>query len=91
MKATSPSRSRVNGARTGHAIADTRGDVETLIRQSFAGDDMGERGRRIGLSREQHIGAALLHVADEPVAGTTRQNDLDTVQRMRAVVREMME
>lgn len=49
------------------------------MRQRFAGDDMGERDRRIGLSCEQHIGAALLHVADEPVAGTTRQNDLDTV------------
>jgi hypothetical protein len=60
-------------------FAKTRGDVEALIRQSFAGDNVGERYRRISLSCEQHIGTALLHVADEPVAGTTRQNDLDTV------------
>jgi hypothetical protein len=72
-------------------FANARGDVEALIRQSFAGDDLGDRDRRIGLSGEQHIGAALLHVADEPVAGTARQNDLDTVQGVRAVVPEMME
>jgi hypothetical protein len=52
-------RSRVIGAKQVAQFANTRGDVEALMRQSFAGDNMGERDRRIGLSCEQHIGGPL--------------------------------
>ncbi len=66
------------------------GDVEALLGQRLSGNDARQRRRRIGFAGQQHIGTPLLHVPDETVARAARHHDFHAVERMRAVVAEVM-
>ena len=72
-------------------LAQRGGDVEALIRQRLSGEDALQRCRRIGFAGQQHVGASFFHMPDEAVPGAARNHDFDAVQRVRAIVAEMMQ
>ena len=71
-------------------FAQACGDVETGVQQGLTREDFVQGNQGFGLAGQQHLSAPLVHVADIAIPGAASHQNLDTMQRMRAFVLEVM-
>ena len=69
-------------------FAQRGGDVKTRIGQRFARQDLRQRRGGVVFAGQQHVSAALAHVADKALAGAAGHHQVHAVQRVRRVVLE---